>query len=333
MVSFLSGSQYTYFRPWTFNASASNVDNVNDVDGTNNNNGVNGANNSNNANNNSNVNGSNNAANTGDITAPASDDYKSQFEAKLNLIKKYCADYIVIDENGDEIDVEKIRNKYADKYEEGVKYCDELINSFDQDKVEKIVKNQYKKRVDAKSENGKKVADQWVKTILDSGLEAPKLSTSGVNANNVLDVIGAFVTNEDVKNGKVSLSQLFENPNTAETLVSAIKAKAQSFIKRKDLAADVKETIIAQTNELVDARYDYSDSDTNRLMANRENLVNKYMTLFETLRTEEAKLNDEAAPKYYGLPDEFNTTFTNESDKANEEINAHKSRRRLNTNM
>lgn len=329
MVSLLSSPEYTYFR-WQFNASATGINNSNNV---NNNNGVNGSNGSNSANSANNGNNVNGSANTGAIVAPASDDYKAQFDAKLRLIGKYCADYIVIDANGDEIDVAKIQRDYANKYEEGVKYCDELINSFDQDKVEKIVKGQYKKHVDTKAENGKSVADAWVKAIDEAGTEAAKISTSNVNANNVLDVIGAFVTNEDVKSGKVSLSQLFENPNTAESLVSAIKTKAQSFIKRKDLNSSVKEAIIAKTNELVDAKYNYSDADTDKLKANRDNLVNKYMALFETLRTEEAKLDDAAAPQYYGLPASSTITFTNESDKASEEVKAHKSRKKLNTNI
>ena len=57
------------------------------------------------------------------------------------------------------------------------------------------------------------------------------------------------------------------------------------------------------------------------------------MALFETLRTEQAKLNDAAAGEYYGLPSDFGTTFTNESDRAQEEVKAHKSRKRLNKNF
>jgi hypothetical protein len=329
MVSMLD---LTYFTPITYRG-ASAANSSNGTSATNSSTGVNSSSSSNSsssANSSSTVNSS---ANTNDVTAPASDDYQAQFEAKLGLIKKYCSDYIILDENGDEINVDAIRIKYQNDYEAGVKYCDELINTFDHDKVEKLVKSQYKQRVDANIENGKTVADQWVKSISESGTTAATISTSNVNGNNILDVMGAFVTNEDVKNGKVNVSQLFEDPNTAEALVSAIKSKAQSFIKRTDLDSSVKETIIAQTNELVDARYDYSDSDTEKLKANRTNLVNKYMTLFETLRTEQGKLDDAAAPKYYGLPDSFGTTITTESDRASEEVKAYKSRKRLNTNF
>lgn len=346
MVSFLSNSNYTYFRPWTFNAGAgadgtngangtNDTNGANGTNGTNNANGTNGANNADGTNGVNGTNGANNAngangANTNDIVAPASDDYKSQFNAKLDLIKKYCDDYIVLDENGDEINIEEIRKKYADKPEDGVKYCDELINSFDQDKVEKIVKSQYKQRVDSKVEAGKTIADSWVKAIDEAGINAAKINTSNVNAKNILDVIGAFVTSEDVKNGKVSLSQVFEDTKTSDALVSALKTKAQNFIKRQDIDQAVKDGIIVQTNELVDAKHEYNNSETDKLGANRDNLVKAFMKLFETLRTEEAKADDTAAPKYYGLPEDSGVTLTNESDRAEEEIKAHKSRNTLN---
>lgn len=347
MVNFLSNQQYTFFRAWTFDSSvcgnnsngANGADNANGANGVNGSNGANGTNGANGANGANGTNGNNGAyntngaSNTNDVVAPAADDYKTQFNTKLGLIKKYCDDYIVLDENGNEIDIEKIKKEYANKPEEGVKYCDELINSFDQDKVEKIVKSQYKQRVDARVEAGKTTADSWVKAIDEAGTEAAKINTSNVNAKNVLDVIGGFVTNEDVKNGKVSLTQLFENTKTSEALISAIKAKAQSFIKRNDLDADVKETIIAQTNELVDAKHEYANSDTDKLGANRDNLVKKFMTLFATLRTEEAKANDTAAPQYYGLPEDSEITLTNESDRAAEEITAYNSRKTLNRNI
>lgn len=272
-------------------------------------------------------------ANTADVVAPASDDYRSQFQTKLGLIRKYCEDYIVLDENGDEINVNNIYTKYANNLEEGVRYCDTLIKSFDQEKVKTIVKTEYKKRVDGNIENAETIANDWVKTIKESGTDAANINTSNVNAGNILDVTGAFIMHEDSQNGTVSLSQLFENTTTAEILVTALKQKAQSFIKRTDLDADKKETIRTQTNDLVDTKYLYLNSDTEDLMTNRDQLVTKYMTLFETIRTEQARLNDAAAPAYYGLPSDSNVTFTNETDRATAEMNAYRNRRTLNANI
>ena len=332
MVNFLIDPQYTYYVPVSL-GSATGVSGNNGVNGNNSVTGNKGVNNNGNANNNGNNNGVNNQGNTGDVVAPASDDYRTQFNTKLGLIKKYCDNYIVLDKDGNEIDVNKIRTDYINKPEEGVKYCDELIKTFDQNKVEKMVRTEYKNRVEANKENGEKVANEWVKQILESGTTAAKINTSGVNANNILDVIGGFVTNEDVKDGKVSLSQLFEDPATAENLVSALKSKAQDFIKRTDLDSTIKESIIAQTNALVDAKYEYSNADTDKVKTYRDALVDKYMKLFETIRVEQAKLNDAAAPQYYGLPSDTTVTFSNETDRANEEVQAHKSRKRLNTNI
>ena len=268
-----------------------------------------------------------------DIQAPDTEDYQAQFNTKLGLITKYVKEYIVLDENGKEIDVNKIRKDYANKYEEGVKYCDELIESFDHDKVEKIVKAEYNKANQAKYDAGKSIADNWVEAIKSAGTEAAKLNASGVNKNNVLDVIGAFVLNEEVKDGQVSVYELFEDPKMAETLVSALKGRAQDFINRKDLDQETKEAVIAQTNELVDAKYAYTQSATEDLEDNRKILVDSYMTLAQTIRAKEAELNDAAAPKYYGVPESYGMEITNQTDRAEEEANAYNGRRRLNNNF
>ena len=325
MADFLIDSRYTWYTPINF-ASVNTQNNTN----TNNNNNTNTNNNNTNTNNNNNNN--NNVANPNDVIAPDAEDYTSQFNTKLGLIKKYCDEFIVTDENGDEIDVNKIRSEYSDCPKEGVEYCDSLIKNFDKDKVEKIIKAQYKQRVEANTENGKQIADNWVKTLVESDTETPQINTSNVNADNILDVIGGFVTNEKVQDGTVSLSQLFKNQKTAETLVTAIKTKAQNFIKRKDLDEDTKNTITTKTNALINAKYDYVNSDAENIKSNRDNLATKYMELFEALRTEQAKLNDAAAPQYYGLPNDFQITLTNESDRASEEIQAYKNRKQFSAN-
>lgn len=272
------------------------------------------------------------AVQTGDLTAPKADDFASKFEKRLAIIQKYCEDYIVLDEAGNEIDITEIRKKYASNLEEGVKYCDQLINSFDADKVEKIVRAIYNQRIEAQNAQGKKISDEFVKAILESSTKAAKLSTSAVNVNNILDVIGTFVTNEDVKNGKVSLSQLFEDPAVAEALVSALKQKAQAFIKRDDIDSELKNEIIEKTNSLVDAKYDYTQADTDKLKASRDALVTSFMALFDVLRKETAARNDKNAKEYYGVPADFDMEFNAETDRYNKEHEAHKNRKVLNNN-
>lgn len=273
------------------------------------------------------------ATGNADIQAPEADNYKAQFNTKLGLIAKYVKEYIVLDENGKEIDVNNIRKEYANKYEEGVKYCDKLIESFDHDKVEKIVRAEYNKANKAKQDAGKAIADNWVEAIKSAGTSAAKLSPAGVNKNNVLDVMGAFVLNEEVQNGQVSVYELFEDPNMADTLVNALKGRAQDFIKRKDLDQATKDEVIAQTNDLVDAKYAYTLADTQDLESTRKSLVDSYMVLVQSIRTKEAELNDAAAPKYYGVPESYGMEITSQSDRAAEEKDAYDNRKKLRNNF
>lgn len=337
VMTFLVSSKYTSINiDW-------NALGVNSPNGTNGPNGANGANGANGTNpfSPTNPNGATNpngkqapqAQGPVDIQAPDAENYQAQFNTKLGLIAKYVKEYIVLDENGEEIDVNKIRKDYAGKYEEGVKYCDELIESFDHEKVEKIVKAQYNKANQARYDAGKSIADNWVEAIKSAGTEAAKLNASGVNKNNVLDVIGAFVLNEEVKNGQVSVYELFEDPNMAETLVSALKGRAQDFIKRKDLDQATKDEVVTQTNALVDAKYAYTQATTEDLEDNRKTLVDSYMTLAQTIRAKEAELNDAAAPKYYGVPESYGMEITSQTDRAEEEANAYNSRKKLNNNF
>lgn len=327
-MDLLCSSKYTYINiDW-------NALGINGPNGTNSTNGINPFNPKN-------PNGSVNpgqqqpqqATGNADIQAPEADNYKAQFNTKLGLIAKYVKEYIVLDENGEEIDVKKIHEEYANNYEEGVKYCDKLIESFDHDKVEKIVRAEYNKANKAKQDAGKAIANNWVEEIKSAGLEAAKLNASGVNKNNVLDVMGAFVLNEEVQNGTVSAYELFEDPNMADTLVNALKGRAQDFIKRKDLDQATKDEVIAQTNDLVDAKYAYTLADTQDLESTRKSLVDSYMVLVQTLRAKEAELNDAAAPKYYGVPESYGMEITSQSDRAEEEYNAYHGRRRLNSNL
>lgn len=335
VMTFLNSPQYTYINIDWKALGVGGPNGVNNANGTtviNGNNGVNNNNNVNGNNNNNNNNGTN-VQGPSDIQAPAADNYQAQFNTKLGLIAKYVKEYIVLDENGEEIDVNKIRSEYAGKYEEGVKYCDELIESFDHDKVEKIVKAQYNKTNQARYDAGKSIADNWVEAIKSAGTEAAKLNASGVNKNNVLDVMGAFVLNEEVKDGQVSVYELFEDPDMAETLVNALKGRAQDFIKRKDLDQETKDAIVLQTNDLVDAKYAYTQADTQDLESTRKTLVDSFMTLAQSIRAKEAELNDAAAPQYYGVPESFGMEITSQTDRANEEKSAYNGRRRLNNNF
>ena len=271
----------------------------------------------------------------GRIDAPDSENYGAQFNARLSLIEKYCDKY------GKIVDVDKIKKEYAGKPQEGVEYCDDILNNkFDQAKLSKMVHKEYADYNKARLNSAKAVSDQWVETILSSGLEKPNLSASGVNENNVLDVVGTFMTNEEVKNGKVSLDNVFEDPELTKQLIDTLKKRADQVLLDEDADDSLKDTIVSQIAVLRD-KYDvYLDSVEDGDKHNdvgfdrvRKDLANGYVELFKTLRLEEAKHNDEAAPQHYGLPEDSTITFDDQQKQAQKEISSYAGRRRLNTNF
>ena len=68
-------------------------------------------------------------------------------------------------------------------------------------------------------------------------------------------------------------------------------------------------------------------------VAVRKTLTNGFIDLFKTLRLDEAEKNDEKAPQHYGLPESTTITFSDQTDRANEEIRSYGSRRRLSTHI
>lgn len=288
-----------------------------------------------------NTSGTNNANGTGNgdsgdfVNNENSNTPQAQFNARLNLIAQYCDKY------GNVVDIDEIKQKYANNPKEGVKYCDDIINNkLTQSKVEKIVKTQYQEKLDSQLEKGKSISDSWVETAIKNGTGTPDFNTSSVNKNNVLDVIGTFMTNDEVKNGKVSLENIFEDPKSAEQLMTAIKSKANEMLKRPDIDEEIKESIAAKLEDLVEYVDNFSEKHGNEFVSSpfqgspsRKQAVQKYTKLFTELRTIQAQKNDEAAPKYYGLPEDSSISLTTYTDRANEEIKAHKGRKKLNTNI
>ena len=271
----------------------------------------------------------------GRIDSPDSENYGAQFNARLSLIEKYCDKY------GKIVDVDKIKKEYAGKPQEGVEYCDDILNNkFDQAKLSKMVHKEYADYNKARLDSAKAVSDQWVETILNNGLAKPGLTASGVNENNVLDVVGTFMTNEEVKNGKVSLDNVFEDPELTKQMIDTLKKRADQVLLDEDAEDSLKDTIVSQIALLRD-KYDvyldsvededrHNDVGFNRV---RKDLANGYVELFKTLRLEEAKHNDEAAPQHYGLPEDSTITFDDQQKQAQKEISSYAGRRRLSTSF
>lgn len=260
-----------------------------------------------------------------DLSGGSSNDYSAQFNTKLSLIEKYCAKY------GNIADVDNIRKEYANDPEAGIAYCDDILNNkFDQEKLKDIVNDMYQENIDGHIANGNAISELWIKEANENGLETPSFAVSGINTDNILDVIGTFITNDDVKNGKVKLENVFENPQSAAKLVDAMKGKADYFLLHKDVDSSTKEKIKTQIATMQTA-YDAFKKDSN--MSKRKELVKAFTDIFKTLRLEQAQKNDAAAAQHYGLPEESEIEFTNFLDRANEEINASNNSKTLNTTI
>ena len=270
---------------------------------------------------------------SGDLTPPAADNYGAQFASRLSLIEEYC------DKWGRTVDVDKIRAEYASDPEAGVEYCDDILNNqFDQNKLKKIVQKHYDEYNKSREEAGKAVADTWVQAVLNQGLGSLQLSTAGVDKNNILDVIGRFAVDPEVKAGKVSLENVMESPEFTSQLIETLKAKADEYLQNDDVDDSVKSQITSKI-EALRANYDkYADSvaDDDRHNDVEFNSVRKVLAknvfdMFAILRRDEAKRNDEAAPQYYGLPEDISITLTSQQSRAVLEITSYQHRTRLNT--
>lgn len=270
--------------------------------------------------------------NGGTLNAPDKEDKQAVFNSRLSLIEKYCEKY------GKTVDVDKIKSEYSDNPEEGIKYCDDILNNeFDQGKLKKLVQKEYSDYNKSRLDAGQQVSDKWVDAIIKGGLPAPKTG-DGVTTDNVLDVVGTFMTNKEVRRGKVSLENVMEQPEVTSQLIDTLKAKADELLQSEDIDEGTKKTITSQIAVLRDNYDKYTDSiedddKHNDLGFNkvRKQLADGYVQLFTTLRVAQAKHNDSVAPQYYGLPEDSSITLSSQSDRVKEELGAYRGRKRLNT--
>ena len=258
----------------------------------------------------------------------------SQLATKLSIISDYCDKY------GATVDVEAIASEYSDDPEAGVKYCDKIINEkLDQSLLRKMIHKKYDEYNRIRRESGEAVANNWVKAVLEAGLGSPEI-TAGVNKRNVLEVVGAFATHKDVKNGKVSLPNVMESPEITLQLIEAMKARADEMLTASNVPDDKKEQV-AEKVKAMRMNYDkYQESISDEDKHNdlefkqvRSLLAKNFMDLFEIIRLDEAQRTDALAPQYYGLPENSSITFNDRTQRAQEEISSYKHRRRLSTTM
>lgn len=272
------------------------------------------------------------AGSSGRLNAPDSEDYASQFNLRLSLIEEYC------DKWGKTVDVDAIKERFASDKQAGVEYCDDILNNkFNQSRLQKLVHKKYDNYNKSRQEQGKAVSDKWVEAVLKGGLDKLDVSSGGVTKDNVLDVIGTFATNKQVKNGKVSLYNVFESPQMTANMIEIMKAKADEALLNKSVPDDVKNQILSKIESLRTDYDKYQDTinDKNPVEFNkvRGALSKVYMDLFGILRTDEAKHNDEVAPQVFGLPKDSKIKFNDQTIRAQNEISSYKHRRKLSTSI
>lgn len=279
--------------------------------------------------------GGGNQAGSANLTAPDSENYAALLTSRLNLIEKYCDKY------GKTVDVDEIKSKYKNNPEAGVEYCDDILNNkFNQIYLRKLVHKEYDAYNKARQNTGKEVSDTWVDAVLKGGLDSLDISSGGVSKRNILDVIGAFALNKEVKNGKVSLENVFESPQMTSQLIDVLKSRADEALLDKNVKDTIKSQISAKIESLVENYGKYVDSLEDDDKHNdiqfkqvRALLAKNYIELFALLRRDEAEKNDAIAPQYYGLPESSSIKFNDQVQRATEEVASYKHRKKLSTSI
>ena len=238
-----------------------------------------------------------------------------KFNAKLKLIEDFC------DEHNITIDLDTIKERYANNPTAGIKFCDNVINKkFDQAKLKKFIKEKYKEYNEDLLDKGRTIANEWVSAVNKSGLSSPNISAAGVNKQNVLEVIGAFAQNNDVKSGKVKLRQVFDTPEAAIAIINVLVEKGNDYLQDKNVSVEAK-TNIRKTMKALSKEVKQFERAVAKDKANanfdRTNIENYFIELFGYIRNEEGRLRDKEAPEFFALPEDTKIDFKDDGQQKN----------------
>ena len=202
-------------------------------------------------------------------------------------------------------------------YKKGLVELKKLMNSFDTNKLYEVVKDIHHKEYDDRQTKAKTISDVWANKIAGSTNGDYKVDTSSLTADNVLDVLGTYITNSNFNSGGMWKHLI---SNNFDKISNALYSKAEKM-KSAGIIDGEKQQIASAVSALKAA----ADKDKPA----------KVFALFSTMRTVEASKNDKGIYNKYAseVPSakRKSNVETYEGSKHNEEKQAYNSQKNLDT--
>ena len=243
---------------------------------------------------------------------------KANFNKAVALIKAYG------EKTGKSYDdkLNKVAQDMKGSYKTGLAKLKAIIATFDQKKLTEVVREISHKIYDEREANGKAISDNWANQISNATSKSGfKVDTSGVNKDNVLHVLGTYISNPKFKTGGMWNALI---KNNYDDISKALIENAKELLKSGKCTNDItKHKIRGYVSSLE------KDGDI-------KNKISVVYHLFDILRYENASYNDNKAFAIVGggaiprnkietTPDDY------QSKKYQAEKNAYNSASKLNT--
>ena len=189
---------------------------------------------------------------------------KAKFNRKARLLEKISED--------NKEKVSKIRTEIGSDYKKGIEKLDALLKAADKNKVKTAVIDLYKEDRKSKLDEAKKISNKWINDTINA-------DTSSLTTDNILDVLGTFITNASYT-GEEGFKTLIEK-NTK--IVDVLLEKAKSM----------KDSVSSATwTQEIEPRIKAVERDKTK--------HDKVFGLFNTIRANQARLNDKNVAARYG---------------------------------
>ena len=243
---------------------------------------------------------------------------KANFNKAVALIKAYG------EKTGKSYDdkLNKVAQDMKGSYKTGLAKLKAIIATFDQKKLTEVVREISHKIYDEQETNGKAISDNWANQISNATSKSGfKVDTSGVNKDNVLHVLGTYISNPKFKTGGMWNALI---KNNYDDISKALIENAKELLKSGKCTNDItKHKIRGYVSSLE------KDGDI-------KNKISVVYHLFDILRYENASYNDNKAFAIVGggvIPrNKIETTPDNyQTKKYQAEKNAYNSASKLNT--
>ena len=243
---------------------------------------------------------------------------KANFNKAVALIKAYG------EKTGKSYDdkLNKVAQDMKGSYKTGLAKLKAIIATFDQKKLTEVIREISHKIYDEEESKGKAISDNWANQISNATSKSGfKVDTSGVNKDNVLHVLGTYISNPKFKTGGMWNALI---KNNYDDISKALIENAKELLKSGKCTNDItKHKIRGYVSSLE------KDGDI-------KNKISVVYHLFDILRYENASYNDNKAFAIVGggvIPrNKIETTPDNyQTKKYQAEKNAYNSASKLNT--